>query len=95
MKKLILVAAMLMAAIPAAQAGCVLKREAFPDDPKCYGAVGYANGARIGFFHWQGANVSVGGKCTGSHPSGQIVGSNRIQTGGGVRTLTDDCRRTM
>jgi hypothetical protein len=77
-----------------AVAGCVLKRQAMADDPKCIGLVGYANGTRVGFFHWNGANVTVGGKCTTNHPSASLVGANRVQTAGGVRVLSDDCRST-
>jgi hypothetical protein len=76
-------------------AGCVLKREPMRDDPKCIGLVGYANGARVGFFHWNGGNVTVGGKCASPYLRGSLVGSNRVSVGSSVRTLSDDCRSTM
>jgi hypothetical protein len=94
MKRIFLAGIALALTAQVASAGCVLKREAMRDDPKCIGLVGYAHGTRVGFFHWGGANVTVGGTCQGSFPKGSLVGANRVQVGGGVKTLSEDCRST-
>jgi len=94
MKSLLLAAIGVAISAQTASAGCVLKREAMSDDRKCIGLVGYANGARVGFFHWNGSNATVGGKCESDHPKAALVGSDRVQVGGGVRVLSDDCRRS-
>lgn len=97
MKRLLLASTVTLVwavSVQVASAGCVLKREAMRDDLKCIGLVGYANGGWVGFFHWKGANATVGGKCQSGHPQASLVGSNRVQVGGGVRVLSDDCRST-
>lgn len=79
----------------AASAACILKPERMPDDPKCVGLVGYADGARVGFYRsQQGAPVGFGGTCKAGVVRGRQVASNRVSVNGSTWTLTDDCRGT-
>lgn len=92
MKRLVFVLAALVLSASAASAACVLKLEKMPDDAKCMGLVGYANGARVGFYRVQGAAVGFGGSCAAGVLRGRKAGSNRVSVNGQTRTLSDDCR---
>ena len=77
----------------AASARCVLKREKMPDDAKCDGLVGYANGERVGFFNGHsGGKVTVGGKCMSLHAHGTVISSDKVNVNGRIWTLSEDCR---
>ncbi|WP_424632173.1 hypothetical protein [Bradyrhizobium sp. SYSU BS000235] len=95
MKRTLLATALLISFSPLAHAKCVLRKETMGNDPTCTGAVGYADGARVGWFNWRGAAVAFGGKCQPHRTHGKLVNSDTVFVDGRARKLTDDCRSTF
>ena len=74
----------------AAQAGCVLVRTATPT-PGCFVYVGYANGVRVGLFHYNGKWVRSGSaaKCMLGGYSSVRIGPDAVMLDDGTRIRLD------